>query len=179
MTAPDQKPLISDVHAHAITDAAFRALSRETPSIGLRLTPIDDRSMILEIGGVVQNPFPRSALDLDLRFADLASAGIDMQVVSPSPHFFLSDEDAAVTAATSSIVNDELIALADANPARFLVLEQIAIQLAVEVLGRSVNDVIDAELPDRAPDIVPRDRRDIHGRGEGQHVQPVLVFQLV
>ena len=128
MTAPDQKPLIIDMHAHAITDAAFRALARETPSIGLKLTPIDDRSMILEIGGVVQNPFPRSALELDLRFADLAHAGIDMQVVSPSPHFFLYDEDAAVTAATSSIVNDELIALADANPDRFLVLGTLPLQ---------------------------------------------------
>lgn len=128
MTASPVSPPVIDVHAHAITADAFRALARETPSIGLRLTDIDERSLILEIGGVVQNPFPRSAMDLDLRFADLALAGIDLQVVSPSPHFFLYDEAAGVTAATSAIVNDELIALARAHPDRFLVLGTVPLQ---------------------------------------------------
>jgi aminocarboxymuconate-semialdehyde decarboxylase len=127
-------PPVIDVHAHAITDSAFRALARETPSVGLKLTDIDDASMILEIGGVVQNPFPRSAFDLDLRFRDLKEAGIDLQVVSPSPHFFLYDEDAAVTAATSAIVNDELIALADAHPDRFLALGTLPLQDAAAAM---------------------------------------------
>ena len=128
-----------DIHAHAITEAAFKALARDTPSIGLTLTDIDDQSLILEIGGVVQNPFPRSALNLDMRFRDLQSAGIDMQVLSPSPHFFLYDEDPAVTAATASIVNDELVALAGAHPERFLVLGTLPLQdptLAVRELQR-------------------------------------------
>lgn len=139
MTSTVTHPLIIDMHAHAITHAAFKALALETPSIGLKLTDIDDQSLILEIGGVVQNPFPRSALDLDMRFIDLKTAGIDMQVVSPSPHFFLYDEDAAVTAATSAIVNDELIALAGKHPDRFLVLGTLPLQdsaLAVKELQR-------------------------------------------
>lgn len=128
MTAPPVSFQVIDAHAHAITADAFRALARETPSIGVKLTDIDDASMILEIGGVIQNPYPRSAMDLDLRFADLARAGIDLQVISPSPHFFLYDEPAAVTAATSAIVNDELIALARAHPDRFLVLGTVPLQ---------------------------------------------------
>lgn len=130
---------VIDVHAHAITEDAFKALAKDAPSIRLKLTDIDDTSLILEIGGVVQNPFPRSAMNLDLRFADLKAAGIDMQVVSPSPHFFLYDEDAAVTAATSAIVNDELISLASSHPDRFLMLGTVpmqAPQLAVQELQR-------------------------------------------
>lgn len=139
MTSTATRPLTIDMHAHAITSAAFKALARETPSIGLKLTDIDDWSLILEIGGVVQNPFPRSALDLEMRFLDLKTAGIDIQVVSPSPHFFLYDEEAAITAAASAIVNDELIALAGAHPDRFLVLGTLPLQdpaLAVRELQR-------------------------------------------
>lgn len=128
MTKPANSETVIDVHAHAVTSDAFKALARETPSIGLKLTDIDDQSLILEIGGVVQNPFPKSAMDLSLRFRDLEAAGIDMQVVSPSPHFFLYDEDAAVTAATSAIVNDELVALASAHPDRFLMLGTVPLQ---------------------------------------------------
>jgi aminocarboxymuconate-semialdehyde decarboxylase len=139
MTSTITQVLTIDMHAHAITEAAFKALARETPSIGLKLTDIDEQSLILEIGGVVQNPFPRSALDVDMRFRDLQRAGIDMQVISPSPHFFLYDEDPAVTAATAAIVNDELIALAGAHPERFLVLGTLPLQdpaLAVRELRR-------------------------------------------
>jgi aminocarboxymuconate-semialdehyde decarboxylase len=139
MTSTTPQVLTIDMHAHAITEAAFKALARETPSIGLKLTDIDEQSLILEIGGVVQNPFPRSALDVDMRFRDLQRAGIDMQVISPSPHFFLYDEDPAVTAATAAIVNDELISLAGAHPKRFLVLGTLPLQdpaLAVRELRR-------------------------------------------
>jgi aminocarboxymuconate-semialdehyde decarboxylase len=139
MTSIITQVLTIDMHAHAITEAAFKALARETPSVGLKLTDIDEQSLILEIGGVVQNPFPRSALDLDMRFRDLQRAGIDMQVVSPSPHFFLYDEDPAVTAATAAIVNDELVALAGAHSGRFLVLGTLPLQdpaLAVRELLR-------------------------------------------
>lgn len=128
-----------DMHAHAITDAAFKALAKDTPSIGLKLTDIDENALILEIGGVVQNPFPKSAMDLSIRFRDLEAAGIDMQVISPSPHFFLYDEDAAVTAAAAAIVNDELIALTSAHPDRFLALGTLPMQdaaLAVRELER-------------------------------------------
>jgi aminocarboxymuconate-semialdehyde decarboxylase len=139
MTSTITQVLTIDMHAHAITEAAFKALARETPSIGLKLTDIDEQSLILEIGGVVQNPFPRSALDVDVRFRDLQRAGIDVQVISPSPHFFLYDEDPAVTAATAAIVNDELVALAGAHPERFLVLGTLPLQdpaLAVRELRR-------------------------------------------
>ena len=139
MPSPTIPPATIDMHAHAITDAAFKALAQETPSIGLKLTDIDDQSMILEIGGVVQNPFPRSALDLAVRFRDLDAAGIDLQVISPSPHFFLYDEDPAVTAAAAAIVNDELIGLSSSHPERFLALGTLPLQdagLAVRELQR-------------------------------------------
>lgn len=128
-----------DAHAHALTHRVIEGVQRVAPSVNLKLTDLDADSYVLEIAGIVQKPFPRAMFDLEKRFADWAVAGIDAQVVAPPPHFFLYDEDPALTIQTSAIVNDELNALAAAHPGRFLVLGTVPLQspeLAVQELQR-------------------------------------------
>lgn len=132
---------IIDVHAHALTDEAVRAIAAAAPELDLQLTATDERSMVLKVAGIVQNPFPRAAMDMAMRLADLDATGIDRQVVSPPPHFFLYESDAAVAARTSEILNDELAALALAHPDRLLTLATVPLQdphLAVRELERAM-----------------------------------------
>jgi aminocarboxymuconate-semialdehyde decarboxylase len=142
MTDITTSPKIVDAHAHALTLAVIEGVAEAAPSVNLSLTDLDADSYILQIAGIVQNPFPRSMFDLDRRFRDWASAGIDSQVVAPPPHFFLYDEDPAQTAATSAIVNDELSSLASANPGKFQVLSTVPLQSpehAVNELERAMS----------------------------------------
>jgi len=138
---PASPSRIIDAHAHALTHSVIEGVQRVAPSVNLRLTELDAEAYVLEIAGIVQKPFPRAMFDLEKRFADWKTAGIDAQVVAPPPHFFLYDEDPALTSQTCAIVNDELSALAAAHPDRFLVLGTVPLQapaLAVEELRRAM-----------------------------------------
>src|SRR5262249_17785689 len=59
--------------------------------------------------------------------------------------------------------------------ALLLVLQQIAIQLAVELGIRLMNNVLDAQHIDRAPDVVPRHVWDVHVGSKREDLEPVVV----
>lgn len=136
MTAP-----VIDVHAHILTEEMMRLMRNEAPEIGPRLSEVDAEGGVLEVADVVQRPFPRGGWDLDKRFRDLDSAGIDLQVISNCPQTFLYDQDPALTAALSAVQNEAIAGLVARHPDRFLGIGTVALQdpkRAADELDRAV-----------------------------------------
>jgi aminocarboxymuconate-semialdehyde decarboxylase len=131
-----------DIHAHILPEETMRQLQKTTPSLGLRLTKIDEGSAVLEIAGVTQKPFPREAWDLEWRLRDMDRSGVDIQLLSNTPQTFLYDQEAALGAACAGLQNDQIAALVKAYPERFRGL---------------------ATLPMQAPDLAARELRRAMG----------------
>ncbi|MGG5818628.1 amidohydrolase family protein [Falsiroseomonas sp. HW251] len=132
---------IIDAHTHVLTEAMIAAIAKEVPSCTPKLTRVDDDSAILEILDVRQNPFPRSAWDLERRFALMAEQRIDMQVVCNIPHTFLYEADPGAATAMAEIQNEAIGALCRQYPDRFLGLATAAMQdpsAAAATLDRAV-----------------------------------------
>ena len=83
-------PRSIDVHAHVLTEETMGLLRREIPAIGLRLSPIDAESAVLEVAGTPYRPFPRGGWDLERRFRDMDAANFAMQVLSVTPQTLTS-----------------------------------------------------------------------------------------
>src|SRR5512142_536654 len=107
---------IIDAHTHVLTEAMIAAIAKEVPSCAPKLTRVDDDSAILEILDVKQNPFPRSAWDLERRFALMAEQRIDRQVVCNIPHTFLYEADAGAASMVAEIQNEAIGALCRQYP---------------------------------------------------------------
>jgi aminocarboxymuconate-semialdehyde decarboxylase len=134
---------IIDAHTHVLTEAMIAAIAKEVPSCAPKLTRVDDDSAILEILDVKQNPFPRSAWDLERRFALMAEQRIDMQVVCNIPHTFLYEADAGAATMVAEIQNEAIGALCRQYPDRFLGLATAAMQdpaAAAKTLDRAVTE---------------------------------------
>jgi aminocarboxymuconate-semialdehyde decarboxylase len=119
---------VIDAHTHILTEAMIAAIAREVPSLAPRLTRVSDDAAMLEILDVKQNPFPRSAWDLERRFAEMAAQRVDMHVVCNIPHTFLYEADAGAAAAVAEIQNEAIGALCREYPERFLGLATVAMQ---------------------------------------------------
>jgi aminocarboxymuconate-semialdehyde decarboxylase len=117
-----------DVHAHILTEETVRVLQREVPSLAPRLTPVDESSAVLEVGGITQRPFPRGAWDLEWRLRDMAGQQVDVQVLSNVPHTFLYDHDPDSTATFAAIHNDQVAAVVKDHPERFRGLATLPLQ---------------------------------------------------
>ena len=116
-------------------------LQKEAPQIAIKLTPIDAEFSVLEVAGNAYRPFPRGGWDLERRFKDMDAAEVDMQVVSNTPQTFLYNQDAALTAATARLQNEQIAKLVAAHPARFLGIATLPMQapeLAVAELARAM-----------------------------------------
>ena len=137
-------PLVIDVHAHVLTEEMMRLMRNEAPEIGPTLSEVDADGGVLQVGEIVQRPFPRGGWDLDRRIADLDFAGIDMQVLSACPQTFLYERDAALTGALAQIQNEAIAGLVRGNPKRFLGIGTVALQdpkRAADELRRCVLDL--------------------------------------
>lgn len=119
---------VIDSHTHILTEAMIAAIAKEVPSLAPKLTRVDDDSAILEILDVKQNPFPRSAWDLERRFAEMAAQRVDMHVVCNIPHTFLYEADGALADTVSEIQNEAIGALVRSHPDRFIGMATVAMQ---------------------------------------------------
>ncbi len=119
---------VIDAHTHVLTEAMVAAIARDVPSLAPRLTRVSDDAAILEILDIKQNPFPRSAWDLERRFTEMAAQRVDMHVVCNIPHTFLYEADAGAAATVSEIQNEAIGALCRAHPERFIGLATAAMQ---------------------------------------------------
>lgn len=135
--------VITDAHAHVLSSETVDILQREVPELAPKLTPIDDDSAILEMGDVVQNPFPRGAWDLERRLSDMARMKIDRQVVAVCPQTLLYGSDPDGTLAVSRIQNDQIAKMCADDPNRFAGLATAPMQapdLAAAELTRAMRD---------------------------------------
>jgi len=117
-----------DVHAHVLTEETIGLLRRELPAIGLRLSPIDDESAVLEVAGTPYRPFPRGGWDLERRFRDMDAANFTMQVLSVTPQTFLYGQAPALAVASARIQNEQIAKLVTRHPDRFLGLATLPMQ---------------------------------------------------
>jgi aminocarboxymuconate-semialdehyde decarboxylase len=117
-----------DVHAHVLTEDMMRLMRREAPDIGPTLSEVDETGGVLQVGTIVQRPFPRGAWDLELRLRDMDQAEVDVQVLSVCPQTFLYDRDPALTATLSAIQNDEISKIVRQQPDRFMGIATLPMQ---------------------------------------------------
>lgn len=115
---------VIDSHTHILTEPMIAAIAKEVPSLAPKLTRVDDDSAVLEILDVKQNPFPRSAWDLERRFAEMAAQRVDMHVVCNIPHTFLYEADGALADTVSEIQNEAIGALVRSHPDRFIGIDR-------------------------------------------------------
>jgi len=121
-------PHAIDVHAHILAEDTVKLLQKEAPQIALKLTPIDRDNFVFELAGVPYRPFPRGGFDLEQRFVDMKASEVDMQLLSNTPQTFLYNQDAALTAATSALQNEQIGKLVAAHPDRFMGIATLPMQ---------------------------------------------------
>jgi aminocarboxymuconate-semialdehyde decarboxylase len=118
-----------DIHAHMLPEDTIRLLGKESPRVAPKLVAQPDGSTIMEIAGkVVQRPMPRECWDLDLRLADMARHGVDMQAVCATVHTFFYDEEPSLAAACAALQNDQIAAVVARHPDRFVGLATLPLQ---------------------------------------------------
>src|SRR5215472_4460384 len=117
-----------DIHTHVLTEETIALLQKEAPKIAPRLTPIDADFAVLDVAGVAYRPFPRGGFDLDRRFADMAAAEVEMQVLSATPQTYYYDQEPSLAAACAALQNDQIAKLVKAHPERFLGIATLPMQ---------------------------------------------------
>jgi aminocarboxymuconate-semialdehyde decarboxylase len=119
---------VIDVHAHILAEETMRLMRREAPKIGPRITPIDDQFGVLEVAGHPYRPYPRGGWDMERRLQDMATAGVDMQVLSVSPQTFLYGQDAALAVTLAALQNEEIAKTVRQAPERFFGIAHLPMQ---------------------------------------------------
>lgn len=133
-----------DVHTHILTEETIRMLQQEAPTLGLKLTPIDHDSAVLEVAGVPYRPFPRGGWDVEHRLRDMDSAEVDMQVLSATPQTYLYGQDPGLAASCAALQNEQIAKLVASYPDRFLGIATLPMQApdkAADELRRAVRNL--------------------------------------
>src|SRR5471032_2932404 len=106
-----------DTHTHILTQETAALLRKAAPKVPVTITPDDAESALLDVGGVLYRPFPTGGFDIARRLRDMDAAGVDVQVLSATPQTYLYNQDAALTAVTAAIQNDQMAKHIAAHPA--------------------------------------------------------------
>jgi aminocarboxymuconate-semialdehyde decarboxylase len=117
-----------DTHTHVVADATIKLLHKEIPSLGLKLSRLDDDYSIFEVAGTPYRPFPRGGHDIERRFADMKAAEVDVHVLSATPQTWLYGQDPSVGVAASVIQNGEIARLVKEHPDRFTGIATLPMQ---------------------------------------------------
>jgi aminocarboxymuconate-semialdehyde decarboxylase len=117
-----------DAHAHILTEETLATLQRQVPSYRLQLRDVDGDFATLDAGAITYPKFPRGGWDLERRFADMAKAKFDRQLLSVLPQTVAYEEEPAVALAISQIQNDHIAALTKRYPDRFLGVGTVPLQ---------------------------------------------------
>jgi aminocarboxymuconate-semialdehyde decarboxylase len=118
-----------DVHAHILSEEMMRGLATLSPRVAPKQIRQSDGSYITEIDGkVVQNPMPPEIWDLGLRLRDMDANRVDMQVLSNNVATFFYGEEAALAVDTAALQNDDIAAIVEAHPDRFLGIGTLPLQ---------------------------------------------------
>src|SRR5215475_6531032 len=130
-----------DIHTHVLTEETMGLLQKESSKIAPKLTAIDAHFAVLDVAGVPYRPFPRGGFDIDRRFADMAAAEVEVQVLSATPQTYYYDQQPSLGTACAALQNDQIAKLVRGHPNRFLgiaTLPMQAPQRAAEELRRAM-----------------------------------------
>src|SRR5262249_58638327 len=92
-----------DTHTHVLTQETAALLRKEAPKVPVTITPNDEVSATLDVGGVAYRPYPRGGFDIEHRLRDMDAAGVDVQVLSATPQTYLHNQVAWIGGATAAI----------------------------------------------------------------------------
>ncbi len=113
-----------DTHTHVLTEETIALLNKETPKAAIKLTPIDNNFVTLEVAGVPYKPFPRGGFDIERRLADMDASGVDVHVLSATPQTYLYGLGTPV----ATIQNDQIAKLIKQQPDRFMGIGTLPMQ---------------------------------------------------
>ncbi len=117
-----------DVHTHVLTDETVGLINKEAPKAAISITAIDKEFSTLTVAGTPYKPFPRGGHDIERRLRDMDATQVDMHVLSATPQTYLYNQDAAMTAVTAAIQNDQIAKLVKEHPQRFLGIATLPMQ---------------------------------------------------
>ena len=135
-------------------------LREAAPQVPVTITPVDAEAAALDVGGTVYRPFPTGGFDIARRLRDMDAAGVDVHVLSATPQTYLYNQDAALTAITAAIQNDQIAKHIAAHPTRFLGIATLPMQDA-KARRRRTQARHDQARPERRHDRLQRLRTRI------------------
>ncbi|WP_312181035.1 amidohydrolase family protein [Arthrobacter sp.] len=150
---------VVDVHAHVLLPALAQYVAASAPADFAAAQALDARRQgpesLANSGAMIKERWPQ-LVDLSRRLADMDAAGVDVQLVSPSPshyYYFAGPELAADIARRANTAVQELVAAA---PGRLAGLGLVPLQhpeLMVAALEHAVQDcgLLGVELGSYAP----------------------------
>jgi len=118
--------MIVDVHCHAVPRSLIEAIMRD-PARFEASVAYDGGTPSLVIDGRERGAFAPARFDPEVRLADMDEAGIEIQVLSPTPSFLLNRRDDGVAAHLAAVMNEGLAEMAAESP-RFWAIGQLPLQ---------------------------------------------------
>jgi aminocarboxymuconate-semialdehyde decarboxylase len=122
-----------DVHSHFVAEECFRVLSERK----------DGRNIVQESSGQESGAWNRQLFerlrdklsDIPTRIRDMDKAGVDIQILSPSPImlYYWTDTEMGVT--LSRLQNERISEICHQNPSRFIGLGTVPLQDIKEAVG--------------------------------------------
>ena len=128
-----------DAHAHLIAPDAIAAIAEVLPRYAPTFLERDQGRFLRYPNGRESGPLPPGMTDVTVRLADMDRAGVDLQLLSPSPPQFGGDLPPADAAVHARLVNDATLTTAEHCPDRLLALLTLPVQdpaAALAELGR-------------------------------------------
>ncbi|HET9717017.1 MAG TPA: amidohydrolase family protein [Pseudolabrys sp.] len=135
---------IIDTHTHVLTQETAALLRKEAPKVPVTITPLDDASALLEVGGVAYRPFPKGGFDMEHRLRDMDAMGVEVQVLSATPQTYLYNQEPSLGAAVAAIQNDQIAKHVSRNPSRFIGIATLPMQApekAADELRRAMSSL--------------------------------------
>lgn len=117
-----------DIHAHAVPEAFISEVAGVVPAVAPRIVKAGDQWAFEYPSGRRSGPVPSGMFDLGARLADMDATGVDVQALSVPPPHFNYRLPAGAAADAARLHNDAMIAMARAEPSRFVVLGHLPMQ---------------------------------------------------
>jgi aminocarboxymuconate-semialdehyde decarboxylase len=136
-----------DIHCHCMVPEATAMVLKTTgmpsggPDTNASAHVNDLTKSIMQQRGKID--FPKLT-DLETRLADMDSAGIDVQVISPYPGHFVYAAPPEVARDSARMVNDHIASLVTKHPDRLMGMGTVPLQnceMAITELDRTVNEL--------------------------------------
>jgi aminocarboxymuconate-semialdehyde decarboxylase len=134
--------MVIDVHAHAIIPAAMALVG---PEPGFQADRAREAELLGEESAAEQGKMAQRVgpllFDLDARLGAMDAAGIDLQLVSPSPAHYCDWADATLAATIATTVNTGIAELVQQRPSRLQGLGFAPLHAAEDALVQAMGEL--------------------------------------